>query len=85
MRKDGYMTAPMLAEYRGESLRSARRFLACGKVPVYRDGGRPRVLKSEIDAFMATRRIEPRKQPTTLKAMLDEISNRVLGKGKLCE
>ena len=80
MMQDGFMTVTMLAAYRGESTRSARRFMASGKVPVYRDGGRPRVLKSEVDNFMKSCRVEPRQQPSDLKSWLESISAKVLAK-----
>jgi hypothetical protein len=80
MMQDGFMTINMLAEYRGESTRSARRFMASGKVAVYRDGGRPRVLKSEVDNYMRSCRVEPRQQPSDLKSLLESISAKVLAK-----
>jgi excisionase family DNA binding protein len=82
MMQDVFMTVAMLAEYRGESTRSARRLIASGKVPVYRDGGRPRVLKSEVDNYMKSCRVEPRQQPSDLKSLLESIyANVVARKG----
>ena len=62
-----WLITSMLAEYRGESVRSARRFMASGKVAVYRDGGRPRVRRSDVDAYMELCRTE---QAVDLKALV---------------
>ena len=60
---DYFMTSTVLAEYRAQSVRSARRFMHSGAVPLYLDGGRPRVKKSDVDAYMEAHRVEPRETP----------------------
>ena len=80
---DRYMTSSLLAEYRGESKRSAKRFMLSGKVPVYRDGSRLRVLKSEVDAYMKSCRVDPKPQSTSLKSMLDRIAETARARKKV--
>jgi predicted site-specific integrase-resolvase len=80
MMQDVYMTTTALAEYRCESVKSARRFMTSGRVAVYRADGRLRVLKSDVDKYMSACRVEPRQQPSDLKSLLESISAKVLAK-----
>lgn len=78
MIEDRFMKARDLAEYRSESVRSAQRFMRSGKVPVYREAGSlPRVLKSEVDAYMQSCRLEPVEQKKDLGSFLDDIAAKV--------
>ena len=78
---DFFMTSTALAEYRTQSVRSARRFMHSGAVPLYLDGGRPRVRKSDVDQFMAAHRVEPRETPAApcnLREALSQIAAETL-------
>jgi len=78
---DYFMTSTPLAEYRSESVRSARRFMHSGAVPLYLDGGRPRVKKSDVDAYMEAHRLEPRQTPsapTNMREVLTQIADDAL-------
>lgn len=56
------LSAPKLGEYLGISTRSARRWIASGRVPVYRDG-RPKVRQEDVDAYLETVRTDPEPVP----------------------
>jgi excisionase family DNA binding protein len=66
------------AGYLSMSTRSVRRLLASGAINAYRVNRSIRVRKSEIDSYMESRRVEQVEEKRDLKAMLADISKRVL-------
>jgi hypothetical protein len=68
-------------KFDGASTKTVKRFLHKHNVTIYRLGGTPFVKTADIDTAIAACAVEPKshpKAPTSLKELLDRISEQVL-------
>ena len=83
MSADGYLSPRSYAAYIDCSAKTARKDFASGKFPVVRDGRRLRARKADVDAYMASHRVEPKVKPagpTSLREALSRIAEDTLAK-----
>jgi hypothetical protein len=85
---DGLMDETAIGKFlAGKSARTGRRFLKEWPGQVFTIRGHRYIRQSDLEEWVNAQSIErtPRRQPTSIKSMLDQISDQVLAKRKAAQ
>src|SRR5688572_18731421 len=75
---DRYMEIPAAATYLAVSVKTVRRIIKAGQLPIHRATGKIiRIRKSDLDFYMESRRIVVEPRPANLRSYHNQITEKV--------